>query len=446
MNAKMDTLHLPRRIQRALDRLVGYRRQPDALARPEKSQFLVMTQILRCACAINPHAPIVIKKSTMAENLDLCKKTIDRALAMLEELGWIKRLEQVKSRRLGFRVGEILLSQAAVDALFVKDGVTTDKEVPVENLGKNVPRLLDSSVSKDTASLEERPLPAASVFEKDMERRIEPGLQVLLEYFNAKTINWLKGQASQKKKRLEDIVTYLLPSISKIRNLKNYLLTCIRLETDFKGKLRLQNAIATKEKQKIIKKTELQTFEESMKGSKKVDQRTGNTLVFEGSHVLVANAQGKLLGSTPISQIFEQVSSGQLKFFDDQFAEKVIDRSLSWGNSSPEALLPDRVQTMVDACAQDPSLVFVSSNTGHWVRVTSSAVQWLDMSKQEPSVSDLAKTTCLISFDGLLEIDHFYPQRVAEKRMKSRSKLTEEGVQALSALRSMAKGMRREYV
>lgn len=77
----------------------------------------LLARLVGLADKHNPAQPIAVGRQTLAERLRCSRATVQRLLLRLEQLGWIER-DQIKSRRLGFQVGTITLSQVAVERLF----------------------------------------------------------------------------------------------------------------------------------------------------------------------------------------------------------------------------------------------------------------------------------------------------------------------------------------
>lgn len=317
---------LPRAIQRALDRVLAIQAEvAGALVRPTKVNQLVLQQLLRCADAVHHYSPIIVRKETLANLLGVSKPTVDRALKALEQGGWITRTAQCKSRRRGFQVGQIVLSELAIAYLFPRQnpqrkgqGAVAD-QASEKNLceSKTIHALQDSSVSKETASLssKERHPAARSVFDESRAQQIEPNLQVLLDYFTPKVINWLKGEATRHGKMLEHIVLATRRHFGRVKNLKRYLLACIMRETDFAAIVQHE---ATKEAEKIekvkIEETQVRLQAESVNQLYEVDlERVPFALVEDTGLVSVFTADPRQPGAQ---------RSGTMPF--GEFAKRVL--------------------------------------------------------------------------------------------------------------------------
>jgi hypothetical protein len=318
--------YLPRAIQRALDRILAIRTEvAGGLIRPTKVNQLVLQQLIRCADAVHHCSPIIVRKETLASLLGVSKPTIDRALKHLEQGGWITRAAQSKSRRRGFQVGQIVLSTLAIAYLFPtanpqRKGQGADLAKSGEKIlceSKSIHALQESSVSKETASLstKERHPHSRSVFDESRAQQIEPNLQVLLDYFTPKVINWLKGEATRHGKMLEHIVLATRRHFGRVKNLKRYLLACIMRETDFAAIVQHE---ATKEAEKIekvkVEETQKRLQAESVNQLYEVDlDRVPFALVEDTGLVSVFTADPRQPGAQ---------RSGTMPF--GEFAKKVL--------------------------------------------------------------------------------------------------------------------------
>lgn len=323
--------YLPRTIQRALDRILSIRAEvAGALMRPTKVNQLVLQQLVRCVDAVQHFQPIVVRKETLASLLGVSKPTIDRALKTLEQGGWITRTAQCKSRKRGFQVGEIVLSELAVAFLFpttqtlkIRQGTVVDKSVE-KNLceSKSIHALQDSSVSKETASLssKERHPHSRSVFDESRAQQIEPNLQVLLDYFTPKVINWLKGEATRKGKLLEHIVLATRKHFGRVKNLKRYLLACIMRETDFAAIVQHEANIEAKKVEKVkVEETQVRLQAESVNQLYKVElDRVPYALIEDTGLVSVFTADPRQPGAK---------RSGTMPF--GEFAKRVLIKNLA---------------------------------------------------------------------------------------------------------------------
>lgn len=323
--------YLPRAIQRALDRILAIRTEvAGGLIRPTKVNQLVLQQLIRCADAVRHGSPIIVRKETLASLLGVSKPTIDRSLKTLEQGGWITRTAQCKSRRRGFQVGQIVLSTLAIAYLFPtpnqqKEEQGADVSKPGEkNLcaSKSIHALQESSVSKETASLstKERHPHSRSVFDESRAQQIEPNLQVLLDYFTPKVINWLKGEATRKGKLLEHIVLATRKHFGRVKNLKRYLLACIMRETDFAAIVQHEANIEAKKVEKVkVEETQVRLQAESVNQLYEVDlDRVPFALVEDTGLVSVFSADPRHPGAK---------RSGTMPFAE--FAKRVLIKNLA---------------------------------------------------------------------------------------------------------------------
>jgi len=323
--------YMPRAIQRALDRILAIRTEvAGGLIRPTKVNQLALQQLIRCADAVHHSSPIIVRKETLASLLGVSKPTIDRALKTLEQGGWITRSAQCKSRRRGFQVGQIVLSELAIAYLFPtanqqrKEQGADLTKTSEKNLceSKSIHALQDSSVSKETASLstKERHPSSRSVFDESRAQQIEPNLQVLLDYFTPKVINWLKGEATRKGKLLEHIVLATRKHFGRVKNLKRYLLACIMRETDFAAIVQHEANIEAKKVEKVkVEETQVLLQAESVNQLYKVElDRVPYALVEDTGLVSVFTADPRQPGAK---------RSGTMPF--GEFAKRVLIKNLA---------------------------------------------------------------------------------------------------------------------
>lgn len=105
---------LPARIAQAVARITLGRHND--LARLDAQQRALLAHIVSCADKADFSRPITIARDTLAQRLGCSRATVQRLLASLVAAGLVMT-RQVKSRRLGFQVGSITLTQRLVDIL-----------------------------------------------------------------------------------------------------------------------------------------------------------------------------------------------------------------------------------------------------------------------------------------------------------------------------------------
>lgn len=81
------------------------------------AQRSLLARIVGLADKQDPARDIHVRRTTLASWIGVSVATIQRLLLSLEQAGWITR-DQVKSRRRGFQVGEIRLTELAIHRLF----------------------------------------------------------------------------------------------------------------------------------------------------------------------------------------------------------------------------------------------------------------------------------------------------------------------------------------
>jgi hypothetical protein len=279
---------------------------------PEKSQADVLEALIFCADARSPSAEIRVRQSVLADLTNLCTRTVQRALAWLHEAGWITRGAQVMCRSMGFQIVPVEFTKAALALLFPagSDKMSHAKIDSYLNKKTRHPAApeLSGNIGPSTHSEHDEPQITGTVNSNSESPQAEPDLQALVHAgLNLQTVNWLKGEASARGKRLGDIVQCI--DLNKPRNLKAYLRRCITSSTDFAARL---TGVQRKREELHRIEAEKRAFDDwkaAFKGQ--FTDQHGRSHRRNGDY-LETLRNGFVVGSVPLVAAYRDIKAGRL--------------------------------------------------------------------------------------------------------------------------------------
>ncbi len=230
---------------------------------------LVLASVLRCLDAQDFNRPALVRKSVLTQVCGTSLRSVYRYLNELEGKGWIDRAEQHISRKEGSLIAEIQLTQQAIaylqqqehsqDSGASLDQLSCDKlahackysfkqylhRQPSGSVDNSTKPQLEQSNFPTTPPASPQPQPKPNTL-----RKVPQDCRALLPFLSAYAIFKLMKLATQKGKRLGDIVQYVQQSLLRIRYPYAYLLKLIQHDTDYAALVKSREEKARKSLQK----------------------------------------------------------------------------------------------------------------------------------------------------------------------------------------------------